>query len=51
MKVIDEYSHKNGKEWILQKFPEELQEVYSIIETINLNDFRTKESKEKTTLG
>ena len=51
MKVIDEYSHKNGKEWILQKFPEELQEVYSIIETINLNDFRTKESKEKTMLG
>ena len=51
MKVIDEYSHKNGKDWISEKFPEELEEIYRIIETVNLNDFRTKESKEKTMMG
>ena len=51
MRVVSEYSQKNGKEVISRKFPQELREIYEIIHSVNLEDFRTKESKEKTMVG
>ena len=51
MRVVSEYSQKRGKEFISRTFPKELQEIYSVIESINLEDFRTKVSKEKTMPG
>ncbi len=51
MRVISEYSQKNGKEFISRTFPQELREIYAIINSVNLEDFRTKESREKTMPG
>lgn len=51
MKVIEEFSQKNGKEYISINFPEELKEIYEVISSVNLGDFRTKVSKEKTMMG
>ncbi|HEW63630.1 BglII/BstYI family type II restriction endonuclease [Fervidicoccus fontis] len=51
MKIIEEYSHKNGKQFILNHFPNELTEVYSVIQSINLEDHKIKISKEKTMNG
>ncbi len=51
MKVVNEFSQKDGKDFISRNFPTELQEVYEIIEIINLQQFKTKISKEKTMPG
>lgn len=51
MKVISEYSQKNGKDFISRTFPRELNEIYSIIESVSLEEFKTKVSKEKTMPG
>jgi hypothetical protein len=51
MKVVGKYSQKDGIEYISSRFPEELNEVYSIISSVNLGDFKTKVSKEKTMPG
>ena len=51
MKVISEFSQKDGKGYISKHFPDELQEVYDIIKSVQLSQFRTKVSKEKTMPG
>jgi len=51
MKVVEEFSHKGGKEFIRDKFPGELDEIYQIISRVDLNSYRTKVSKEKTMPG
>ena len=51
MKVISEFSQKNGKEFISNEFPNELSEIYEVIEGVNLMDFKTKISREKTMPG
>ena len=51
MRVINEYSQKNGKDFISRMFSRELSEIYSIIGSVNLENFKTKVSKEKTMPG
>jgi len=51
MKVVEEFSHKGGKEFIRDKFPKELDEIYQVISKIDLNSYRTKVSREKTMPG
>lgn len=51
MKVIDEFSQKNGKKYISKNYPEELAQVYEVIESVNLAKYKTKISKEKTMPG
>ena len=51
MKVVSEFSQKNGKEFISREFPHELKEIYKVIESVNLQNFKTKISKEKTMPG
>ena len=51
MKVISEFSQKNGKKFISNEFPNELSEIYEVIEGVNLKDFKTKISREKTMPG
>ena len=51
MKVVNEFSQKRGKEYISSHFNLELDEIYQIIESVELESFRTKVSKEKTMPG
>ena len=51
MKVVDEFYQKDGKNFTSKNFPSELKEIYDIIESIELQQFKTKISKEKTMLG
>jgi len=51
MKVVEEFSHKGGKEFIRDKFPGEMDEIYQIISRVDLNSYRTKVSREKTMPG
>lgn len=51
MKVVEEFSHKGGREFIREKFPREMDEIYQIISKVDLNGYKTKTSREKTMLG
>lgn len=51
MIIAGEYSFNNGKNFLSQHFPTELQEVYNVITSINANTYKTKVSKEKTMPG
>ena len=51
MRVVSEFSQKNGKEFISREFPNELREIYEIIESVYLQNFKTKVSKERTMPG
>ncbi len=51
MRVVEEFDHKGGKEFISEKFPRELEEIYEVISRVDLSKYRTKVSKEKTMLG
>lgn len=51
MKVVSEYSHKDGSKFVKENFPSELSEIYEIIETVNASQAVTKVSKEKTMPG
>jgi len=51
MRVVSEYSQKNGEGFISLTFPVELREIYEIIQGVRLEDFKTKVSREKTMLG
>ena len=51
MKVISEYSHKNGKDVITANLGTELKEVRSVIERVDALQAITKISKEKTMPG
>jgi hypothetical protein len=51
MRVVGEYSFKNGKNEIRRHFPDELAEVYEIIDSIEASRHKTKISLEKTMPG
>ncbi|MHB8552945.1 MAG: BglII/BstYI family type II restriction endonuclease [Thermoplasmataceae archaeon] len=51
MRVIEEYSQKNGKNCISNRFPEEVEQVYDVVKSIDLSTFKTKVSREKTMPG
>jgi len=51
MKVVEEFSHKGGREFIREKFPREMDEIYQVISKVDLNSYKTKTSREKTMPG
>ena len=51
MKVVGEYSFASGLEVVKSRYEQQLHEIYKCIENIDLEKFKTKESKEKTMLG
>jgi hypothetical protein len=51
MKISGEYSHLNGKEFLLIHHKDTLQEIYDVIEMIDASKHLTKESLEKTKKG
>jgi len=51
MRIGAFYSHLNGYEWIKVHQPTLWDEITEIITNINAQDFKTKESKEKTMMG
>lgn len=46
MKVIARYSHKGGLDFISQHFTQELQEIETAIESVNIEEHKTKMTKE-----
>jgi Restriction endonuclease BglII len=51
MRVVGEYSFAGGKEVVNDRFSDQLQEIYSCIENIDLEKFKTKVSEEKSMYG
>lgn len=51
MIVAAEYSFNRGKETVQQKYSHLLKEVEDVIRAVNADDFKLKESKEKTMPG
>lgn len=51
MRVVSTYSHKNGEQFIGERFKPELAEVYEVIRKIDASNAITKVSKEKTMPG
>jgi hypothetical protein len=51
MKVSGEYSHLNGKEYLLVHHKSTLQEIYDVIAKVDASKHLTKESQEKTKKG
>ena len=45
MKVVGEYSFAGGQDVVNKKFSSQLKEIYKCIEDIDLEKFKTKESK------
>lgn len=51
MRIIEEYSHLNGLEYLMVHLPETWEEIENIISEIDAIACKTKVSKEKTKLG
>lgn len=51
MRVVAEYSFKNGREAVRDTYPYLLKEVYEVIATVASADYKTKVSEEKTMIG
>ncbi len=51
MKIAGMYSFNNGKEAITSQHRQQLEDVLQVIDAIDAESCRTKESKEKTMLG
>lgn len=51
MKIAGAYSFNNGKEAITEQHRQQLDEVVQVIDAIDAESCKTKESKEKTMLG
>src|SRR5690606_10174615 len=51
MQIAATYSHLNGLEFLLVHKPKLWDEVQRVIQAVDANDCRTKESKEKTKAG
>ena len=51
MRVVGEYSFAGGEKVVKEKYGDLLQELYTGIEKIDLSQFKTKVSKEKTMMG
>jgi len=51
MHIIAEYSHKDGRDFILGNHPQELEDIRQVIAQIDAMQFKTKRSREKTMPG
>jgi hypothetical protein len=51
MKIAQKYSHLNGEEYLIVHHKKLYKEIIEVIESIDANEFLTKESKEKTMIG
>lgn len=51
MKISQKYSHLNGEEYLIVHYKKLYDEIISVVESIDANNFMTKESKEKTMKG
>lgn len=51
MVIAGEYSFKDGLEQIRDKYPHLLEEIYEVIDAIDAQEHKTKESREKTMPG
>jgi len=51
MKIAQKYSHLNGEEYLIVHHNNLYKEIVKIIKSIDANEFRTKESKEKKMKG
>jgi len=51
MKIAQKYSHLNGEEYLIVHHDRLYQEIIQVIESIDANQFFTKESREKTMAG
>ncbi len=51
MKIAQEYSHLNGKEYLLVHHKKTLKEIYDVVKSIDAEKHKTKVSKEKTKEG
>jgi len=51
MKIAQKYSHLNSEEYLIVHHKPILKEIKDVIENINAEKFRIKESKEKTKMG
>ena len=51
MKIIGKYSQKDGENHIKTNFPNEYNEILEVIDSVNLKNFKTKVSREKTMPG
>lgn len=51
MRIIAEYSHKRGKDFVLKNHREEFEEIKQVIRRVNAERLKTKRSKEKTMPG
>lgn len=51
MKISQKYSHLNGEEYLIVHHKKLYDEIISVVESIDANNFMKKESKEKTMKG
>jgi len=51
MRLVGEYSFNGGKEAVEKKYPHLLKEIKEVIDSVNANDHKTKQSREKTMPG
>ena len=51
MRIVEKYSHLNGEEFLMVHHGDLWGEVTEVIESVDINPFKTKVSKEKRTLG
>ena len=51
MRVVALYSFNGGKEQVEKYYQKELTEIYEVIQGVNAEEHKVKESKEKTMLG
>lgn len=51
MRIVGKYSFNRGEEEVTTRFPKPLKEIEDAIVSINAEEHRTKESKEKTMKG
>ncbi len=51
MRIAGIYSFNGGQEFVTERFPHELDELKKAIGSINAEDYKTKESEEKTMVG
>jgi len=51
MKIAQKYSHLNGEEYLIVHHNNLYQEIRTVIDVINANDFKTKVSKEARSAG
>ena len=51
MKIAQEYSHLNGKEYLLVHHKKTLKEIYEVVKSIDAKKHKTKLSQERTKKG